>query len=80
MTNTITKAKGIHSGAVTHHHDQSIVPTSFKTKNIRNSAPPKPIPPELALLLIDFLLVLRQFIPNNHHKLVNTLYLAPHLY
>lgn len=27
----------IHKGEVTHHQDQVIVPTSFKTRNIRNN-------------------------------------------
>lgn len=36
-----------HRGAVTHHHDQSITPVSFNTRNTRNNSPKKPIPPLL---------------------------------
>jgi len=38
---------GIHNGAVTHHHDQSITLVNFRVKNNRNSIVPNPIPPEL---------------------------------
>lgn len=49
MNNTIklatatTIANGIHSGEVTHHHDQLIVLVNFNTRNIRNRTVPKPI-------------------------------------
>jgi hypothetical protein len=39
-------------GAVTHHHDQSIVPQSLRTKKIRNRIIKIPIP-ELLLLLLS---------------------------
>lgn len=34
------------SGAVTHHHDQSMYPVNFKTRNIINKAPKNPMPVE----------------------------------
>jgi hypothetical protein len=43
-------ASGIHSGAVTHHHDHPITPVSLSTRNVINSKPVSPIPPPLALL------------------------------
>jgi len=54
--NTTTKniANGIQSGAVTHHHDQSISPVNFNVMNIRNKIIPKPIPFELLLLIFYF--------------------------
>jgi hypothetical protein len=47
------RARGIQSGEVTHHHDQSIKFVSFRTKNIRNNAPDKLIP--LVVLESDIL-------------------------
>ena len=44
-----TIASGIHSGAVTHHHDQPMTPHSLSTRKTTNNTPPRPIP-ELALL------------------------------
>ena len=43
------------SGAVIHHHDQSITCVSFKTSNAINNNPKKPTPP---LALADDLLEL----------------------
>lgn len=34
---------GIHSGAVIHHHDQSITPVNLRVVNNKNSRPGKPI-------------------------------------
>jgi len=33
----------IHSGAVTHHHDQLITPVNLRVVNNKNSRPGKPI-------------------------------------
>ena len=46
-------AHGIQIGAVTHHHDQSIVPTSFSTRKTRNNAVNESMP--WLRSLIDFL-------------------------
>lgn len=40
------KPSGIQSGDVTHHHDQSMFPVNFKTKNTIKRIPAKPIPDE----------------------------------
>lgn len=42
---------GIHIGAVTHHHDQSIVSVNFNTKKIRNRTVEIPVPPLVVLLV-----------------------------
>lgn len=45
---------GIHSGAVTHHHDHAITLVSFRTRNTMKSSPTKLTPPEVDLsMLID---------------------------
>lgn len=46
-----------HNGAVTHHQDHVIWPVSLRTRNTINIAPPRPIPPELALSLINYFLL-----------------------
>jgi hypothetical protein len=46
------KANTPQRGAVTHHHDQSIVPQSLRTKKIRKRIVKIPIP-ELLLLLLS---------------------------
>lgn len=59
MANAITKithsaainAIPPHSGAVTHHQDQSITSVNFNTKNVINNKPKKLIPPPAVLLL-----------------------------
>lgn len=48
-TAMIPTQTGIHMGAVIHHHDQSILSVNFKTKNIKKSNVPNPIP-----LLLEF--------------------------
>jgi hypothetical protein len=48
--NTIPIESGTHNGAVTHHHDQSMLFVNFNPRNRRNSNDPNPIP----LLLDDF--------------------------
>lgn len=45
-------ANPIQSGAVIHHHDQSITPVNFKTRKTRNSALKKPIPDEFEFELL----------------------------
>lgn len=44
---TINKARVIHNGDNTHHHDQSIHLVSFNTINAIVRMPEKPMPPEL---------------------------------
>jgi hypothetical protein len=45
MTTSIKiKANGIHNGAVTHHHDQSIFLVSFNTRKTINKTVPNPRP------------------------------------
>lgn len=41
---TSSKANPPHNGIVTHNHDQSMVPVSFRIINIRANAPVKDIP------------------------------------
>lgn len=46
-------ANGIQSGAVTHHHDQVIVPVNLSTRNTKNSKKSGPVP---TLIVADELL------------------------
>jgi hypothetical protein len=42
-----TSTVGIHSGAVTHHHDHpdtTVTSSSFKVRNRMNSIPQRPVP------------------------------------
>lgn len=50
MKNIKSTTRGIHNGAVTHHHDQSMWSVNFNTKNIKNRIIPIPIPPLFAEL------------------------------
>jgi hypothetical protein len=54
-------AKGIQSGAVTHHQDQSITLQSLRTRNTIKVSPPRVIPlpaaPEFLLSIIYLLLL-----------------------
>ena len=54
---TITE-NGNHNGAVTHHHDQSMLFVNFKPRNNRNSNVPNPIP----LLLLEFSILIYLFV------------------
>lgn len=47
---------GIHKGAVTHHHDQSITPTSLSTRKTINSVTSNDTPP--LTVLVEFPLFL----------------------
>ena len=60
---------GIHSADNTHHHDQSILPISFKVMNTIVSRPQKPIPDELE----DEALIGKSF----GHRLPNPLHAQP---
>jgi hypothetical protein len=48
-TTSIVKTNPPHNGAVTHHHDQSILFVNFNPKNNRKRSPKKPTPLELEL-------------------------------
>ena len=50
----MTIQKGIQSGAVTHHHDQVIVPVSLRIKNIKKRTVDIPTPPDA---LFDLLIL-----------------------
>tara|TARA_Y100000034_G_scaffold132597_1_gene195990 strand:- start:2808 stop:3074 length:267 start_codon:yes stop_codon:yes gene_type:complete len=52
---TTINANGIHNGDNTHHHDQCITPTSFKTIKAIVNKPRNPIPPLADELLPDIL-------------------------
>jgi hypothetical protein len=56
ITNTIQIPIGIQSGAVTHHHDQSMTLVNLSTKKIRNNTPHIDIPLlEFVLFIINIL-------------------------
>jgi hypothetical protein len=58
IVNTANTAMiGIHSGEVTHHHDQSIVLVNFSTRKMRKRTVPKPRP-EDAVSVFDILFLL----------------------
>jgi hypothetical protein len=54
MINVNTKTGTNHSGAVTHHQDQSIVSVSFKIKKIKNNSVK-----ELLVILDSFFILFR---------------------
>jgi len=56
---------GIQMGDVTHHQLQLIVLVSFKTKNIKNSTVPSPIPFDVFLFWFIFLCFILQLIRPN---------------
>ena len=55
---TTPSASGIQIGLVTHHHDQSMLPVNFNTRNTRNNTVPNPIPFDVLLFAIMLLLIL----------------------
>lgn len=55
-TNSINNAKGIHNGAVTHHHDHAITLHNFNTIKTIANKPQKLMPPPDDLLLINNIL------------------------
>ena len=54
---TAAATNGIHSGLVTHHQLQSMVPVNFKTRNTMNKIIPIPIPFDLFSFAILFSLI-----------------------
>jgi hypothetical protein len=46
-------ANGPQSGAVTHHHDQSILSVNFNTKKTMKVQPKSPIPPPVRATLLS---------------------------
>ena len=57
---TTIKMHEIHNGAVTHHHDQSIVLVNFNIRKMRNKIVPNPSCAEdVSLFDIAFLLLIK---------------------
>ena len=52
---TMPSATGIHSGLVTHHHDQSIVFVNLRIRNTINNVVPTPIPFDVLLSAMLFI-------------------------
>jgi len=60
-TMTKTNTKGSHNGLATHHQDHVMCFVSFNTRNTRNKAPEKPIPPPPYVFeLLIFLLLTKR--------------------
>lgn len=55
MIHNRTNPTGIQSGAVIHHHDQSMVPVSFNMRNTRNNIRLN-VPPDTVILFLSDIL------------------------